>query len=173
MVETLRHPGVYPSHTVADVVVGGEKQARLAFLIDPTGQVSPAKSTVKIGSELWVYEPDYVVWSDTEEYYPFVFESDSDWTVDVCVEAPEGYAPIDGIACVQQLVANEKRAILFHIIEVGSVPGPTKVNMKLKNPHGKVYEIKDDVGIRFAPGLAKEKGVEIDSHGRPKGKRGQ
>ncbi len=85
-----------------------------------------------LGSILRITAPQYVEWSGTEELYPFFFESDSDWTVDVCAEVPEGYE-IVGVEddagnlittsdCVQTLVATEIKVILFRVVDVGSPP---------------------------------------------------
>ena len=56
------------------------------------------------------------------------------------------------------------------MLEVGSVPGPTKVKMKLKDPHGKSSTLDSEVGVRLSQGLAKKKGIEVDKDGRVKSK---
>jgi hypothetical protein len=162
------HIGMLPSHSVGYVDYGTSKKARLAFLQAPDGTKSPGKTSKHTGSELWVYQPDYIIWDGTEEYYPFVFESDSDWTVDVCVTAPEGYEPEDGVDCLQSFVQGEVKSILFHLVEVGSVPGKTKVKMKLKSPEGKVKYQWSEVGIKMSKNLAKKKGIMLDKYGYPK-----
>ncbi|MBW3000101.1 hypothetical protein KY339_05505, partial [Candidatus Woesearchaeota archaeon] len=128
------------------------------------------------GSELWIYEPSYVVWDGTEEFYPFVFETgDNSWTVDVCVDAPSGYEPVDGVECVQTILANEVKSILFQLIEVGSVPGPVGVEMNMVDPHGKAHRYRSEVGMRIdvnsmlADTLA-EQGIALDKNGRLLGK---
>ena len=166
LVESMAYPGKYASHSVDDLYADEIRNARFAFLKTPNGKVSPGKSSKRKGSVLWMHEPEHVVWSGEEEYYPFVFESDSAWAVDVCVEAPEGYVPMDGVNCLQTVVANEAKAILFKIIEVGSVPGKVKVDMKLKGPKGKFYHYRSEVNMRLSKKLAEEKGVKIDNHGR-------
>ena len=171
VVESTRWPGKYPSHVVGALKADETRQARFAFLKDPTGKVNPAKTTFVKGSELWIYEPDYVVWNGTEEYYPFVFETpDQTWTVNVCLAAPAGYQPVDGVTCVQTLIAGESKAILFKLVEVGSVPGKTKVNMDLTTPKGKKLKHSSEVDIRLTDNLAKAKGVAIDKNGRLLGK---
>jgi hypothetical protein len=160
------HIDMLPSHSIGMVEVDQTKKARLAFLQDIVGKKTPGKSTKKTGSELWIFEPSYVVWDDTTEYYPFVFESDSNWEVDVCVEAPEGYEPADGVNCLQSFVAGEVKSLLFTIIEVGSVPGPVKTKMKFKGPNGKTQTHDSKVGMRMTKELAQQKGVKVDNKGR-------
>ncbi|MBW2999272.1 hypothetical protein KY339_01250 [Candidatus Woesearchaeota archaeon] len=170
VVDSLAHPGKHPSHVVGGLADYETRFARFAFLKDPTGKVSPGKSFKQSGSELWIYEPDYVVWSGTEEYYPFVFETgDNSWTVDVCVDAPEGYEPADGIECLQTILANQVKSILFKLVEVGSVPGPVGVDMSMTDPHGKSHEHAGTVDMRVE-GKLREKlegnGMAFDKNGR-------
>ncbi len=166
-----QHPGKYPGHDIGLVDNSSSpKMARLAFLRGPDGKTSPGKSSKKSGSELWIYEPQYVVWEGTEEYYPFVFESGQNWSVDVCLEPPEGYVPSDNEECLQQVIAGQPKAILFKLVEVGSVPDDVKVKMKITNPHGKKSIVHSKVGIRLSQNLAKAKGVAIDKNGVITGK---
>jgi hypothetical protein len=164
------YPNMYPSHPMG-VTANEKTQVNLMYIINPNNDKAPGKSTKKTGSALWIYEPEYVVWDGVEEFYPFIFESDSNWEVNVCVEAPEGYEPVDGVNCVQSLVANEMKTVNFKIIEVGSVPGPLKANFTFKNPHGKIIKEKHEIGMRMTKELAKKKGVEVDNYGRLKAKK--
>jgi hypothetical protein len=171
LVEHQNHIGKYPSHSVGAIADYQTKFARFAFLTAPDGQTSPGKTRVQTGSELWIYEPSYVVWDGTEEYYPFVFESpDMSWTVDVCVDAPEGYEPVDGVECLQTIIAGESKSILFQLVEVGSVPGPMDVEFDMTSPSGKKYHVASQVGMRLSANLAKAKGVAVDKNGRLLGK---
>lgn len=60
------------------------------------------------------------MWNSTEEIYPFLFISDSDWTVDVCLEVPEGYQIVDPGACTQTLISNETKVVEFKVADIGS-----------------------------------------------------
>jgi hypothetical protein len=117
----------------------------------------PGNSKKIKGSLLEVFQPDYVVWSGTEELYPFVFTSDSDWDVDVCLSVPVGYTPVEG--CMQTFVANESKSLLFRVIETGSVPGSTGVNITLKHL-GKTQKLKSMMGSKMTPALEKIKARE-------------
>ena len=132
------------------------------------GSKQGMKTGKQTGSELWVYEPTSILWDGVTEYYPFVFESDSNWTIDVCLDPPEGYEVVDGEFCVHTLVAGETRVINFKLVEVGSVPGDTIVNWTFKNPNGKVSKHKSKIKIRLHHKLAQKKGIRIDHRGRPK-----
>jgi hypothetical protein len=167
LAESMTYAGKYPSHVVGGLQDDQTKFARLAFLNAPDGKTSPGRTKVQTGSELWIYEPAYVVWDGTEEYYPFVFESpDMSWTVDVCIDAPEGYEPVDGVECLQTIIAGESKSILFQLVEVGSVPGPVGVDFDMTSPSGKKYKVASQVGMRLSNHLSKAKGVAIDKNGR-------
>ncbi|MFC1734411.1 hypothetical protein ACFL6I_29255, partial [candidate division KSB1 bacterium] len=135
-------PGLLANNkNVAAVEADTFAKKNYMFINSPGDQKNPGKGSKHSGSELWVFEPAYVVWDGTEEYYPFVFISDSEWEIDVCVEAPEGYVPVDAVNCLQTVVADEAKSILFKLVEqvgddAGKVPGNVKVNMNLKNPKG-------------------------------------
>jgi len=159
--------------TYAKVTLDKDTQVNFRIPFFPDDPRGPKKrvwhNTKYTGSELNVIEPAYVVWDGESELYPFVFESDSEWTVDVCIDPPAGYQVADGQDCVQTIVANEPKVVLFDVVEVGSVPTKTKVKMKLKDPKGKTQQHEGEIGIRLSEKLAKKKGVKIDKHGRPEG----
>ncbi|MFC1810281.1 hypothetical protein ACFLZH_02170 [Patescibacteria group bacterium] len=132
--------------------------------VNPNGVVQGMKGKLKEGSALWVHEPTSVVWVNEVEYYPFFFESDSDWTVDICMEVPEGYEIIEGEGCVQSFVANEEKTVLFKVEEVGSVPGNSKIKWKFRGPDGKLIKEESTVGIRLHPSLYKDKKGELEDY---------
>jgi hypothetical protein len=152
--------------SVASVSQNKFETKKYVFIKNPDSSTVGGNSTKKTGSELWIYEPVSVLWDSTQAYYPFVFESDADWSVDLCVSAPAGYKVADASSCVQSGVANEAKSILFTMVEVGSVPSKTGVNMKLKDPHGVTQTRSSSIDIRLSPGLAKKKGIKIDKFGR-------
>ena len=101
------------------------KTLRFVKLIKKNGDVKyeAGNRLILHGSELNITAADYVVWSGTEELYPFIFSSDTNWTVDVCINVPAGYTiagvmDIDGnilstTECMQTIIENEERVILF------------------------------------------------------------
>lgn len=159
-----------------DVIIGQGSDFR-NFIIQnaPDGDYQGMSGKKKEGSVLWVHEPTEVVWVNETEYYPFFFESDSDWTVDVCMEVPEGYVIVEGEECVQAFVANEEKTVNFTVQEVGSVPGNSKIKYKFRGPDGKLIKEESEVGVRLHPSLYKQKkgegelgDYEIDEKGRLK-----
>jgi hypothetical protein len=122
------------------------------ILKDGSIKLSAGKTSVVTGSMLEIVSPAYMNWESTTEYYPFVFTSDSDWTVDLCLEVPEGYQIVEGEDCVKTLVAGETVAVLFTVQEVGSPKPDTTAKFKLKGPDGKVKSL--DINI---PGEKKSK----------------
>ena len=124
-------------------------------------QFSGGRKTVVSGSYLEIVYPDFAVWDDVAAgyVYPFIFTSDSDWTVDACAEMPKGYE-IVGVydengdlvsekKCIQTFVAGETKVVAFDVVEVGSPEPKLKAKLKVRGPNGKVKELDLDVpGIR-------------------------
>jgi hypothetical protein len=103
------------------------------------------KKVVVTGSLLEVITPESAIWEGTQSVYPFIFTSDSDWTVDVCANVPEGYNIvgvydengdlIPSADCIQTFVTNESKTIAFEVQEIGS-PEP-RLDATLDIEHGK------------------------------------
>ncbi|MBI2551132.1 thrombospondin type 3 repeat-containing protein [Candidatus Uhrbacteria bacterium] len=84
------------------------------------------------GSYLNITFADVLLWDNTESqnFYPFIFSSDSNWSVNVCAQVPEGYKLLGVIneagemvatdSCVQEVVANEEKVALFQVADIGS-----------------------------------------------------
>ena len=127
---------------------------------DLTVQLGKGSKRVVTGSYLEIVHPEDTVWeSSTSGYvYPFIFTSDSTWSVDVCAQVPVGYA-IVGVYdaagnlvsttdCVQTLVAGETKVAAFDVVEVGS-PKPTLDAILTVRHEGKVTEVEIEVpGVR-------------------------
>jgi hypothetical protein len=111
---------------------------------------------VVTGSLLEMIVPDSAVWDGSRTLYPFIFTSDSDWTVDVCANVPTGYrivgvydpggTLIPNAECHQVLVANQAKSVAFEVEDVGS-PEPTlKLDLTVKNnKSNKVTKLKVEV----------------------------
>ena len=93
-----------------------------------------AESTVVMGSRLDILHPDYIVWENDTQLYPFTLTSDSDWTTDICLSVPAGYK-VTGVLdadgnivaasnCTQTFISGESKTYLFSVADIGS-PEPT------------------------------------------------
>ena len=105
------------------------------------------------GSILEVTYPEEALWEEgiNEYVYPYIFESDSDWNIDVCSYTPEGYS-IAGVydqlgnllstsECIQTIVAGEEKVIAFEI-EKTSSPKEFDVTTIIKAKHkGKIKKL--------------------------------
>jgi len=138
------------------------KEFHIVKVIKKDGSIEfrGGRKTVVAGSYLEIISTDYTIWDSTTELYPFIFTTDSDWTVDVCMQVPEGYK-VTGVLdelgsiisineCEQVLVAGERKVVLFEVTDLAS-PKPdfnaaftlehkgkiTKVDVKLKGARGK------------------------------------
>ena len=122
--------------------------------------------TVVSGSELIIIDPLYVLWDGDTEIYPFLFISDSDWTIDVCLRVPQGYTILEG-DCNQAFVSGETKDILFTVQRTGSPPPNFGVKFKARDPKGKLHVIDHDI-----PGLdiaAEKAPVELPERAQPRG----
>jgi hypothetical protein len=102
---------------------------------------------VVTGSILEMIVPESAIWDGTQTIYPFIFTSDSSWTVDVCAQVPAGYRvvgvydekanliPTSG--CVQTLVANQEKVVAFEVIETGSPEPSLAATLTVRGPNGK------------------------------------
>jgi hypothetical protein len=126
----------------------------LILMTDTRGKKKPAKTYKVKGSELLIVEPDYVEWSSTEELYPFAFESDGDWGVEVAIQPPEGF--VSDFASLSEVVSSDSKSIQFTVTDVGSEWVPTEVTHKIKHNNRK-KEIKSKIGVMLTPKWAEIK----------------
>jgi hypothetical protein len=104
---------------------------------------------VVTGSVLEMIIPESAIWEGTQSVYPFIFTSDSAWTVDVCASVLNGYSIVGvydengnlmaSTECVQTIVANETKIVAFEVNEVGSPEPSLNATLTLKSPKGKIY----------------------------------
>jgi hypothetical protein len=148
------------------------KHLRILKQIRKSGDVKfvAGLRTIVTGSELDVYHPEYTIWEGQQELYPFVYTSDQDWEVDVCMHVPEGYRlvgvlddnedVVSATNCVHAFVAGESKVFLFEVEDLQS-PEPD-VSFSLTTKHnGKVKKLKRNIG-----GIRKrnERSLEKDAH---------
>lgn len=152
---------LYPGKNVGDLAEGDSHTAKLKVIVKANGKSVPGKATKKNGSVLWIIEPAYVEWDSTEELYPFIFESEGDWTVTTTVAPPEGF--VADHPSLTEEVNTELKAVQFTITDVGSEWVDTDVTHELTHTdhQGKVKKekVKTKVGVKLSKALAKAKGL--------------
>lgn len=111
---------------------------------DGTIDFKAGSKTVVTGSVLEVIHPQYVIWENNINLYPFIFISDSDWEVDVCVYVPEGYVIVEG-DCVQMFLTNETRDVIFTVVETSSPEPDVTVSLTTKHK-GKMKKTGLNIG---------------------------
>jgi hypothetical protein len=142
------------------------KAARIKVLETASGKLHGGKVTRLTGSELLIIEPEYVVWDETEQLYPFVFEAVGDWDVTATVAPPEGF-----LADHEELSAEVDSAIeavQFTVTEVGSDLVPTQTSFDVLH-RGRRTLVHSDVGIRLTPVYAASRGFDVDALRQTKG----
>ncbi len=136
---------------------GQVKTKHLQQIVKANGKKVPGKTTRLTGSELLIIEPEFVVWDDVDQLYPFVFESVGDWGVTASVSPPEGF--ISDYEALSAVVDNELEAVQFTITEVGSDLEPTGTTFDVTHK-GRNIKVKSSVGIYLTPGYARSRGFD-------------
>ena len=147
---------IYIGRIVNDLQSGQTVRRYLWVIETATGKVFPTNCFWLMGSELMIIQPEYVEWDGKEELYPFVFESEGDWTVTTSVDPPKGF--VADRESLTEDVKTELKAVQFTITDVGSKWKPTKVKYKIKHK-GKTEKIESKIDVKLSKKLAKEKGV--------------
>jgi hypothetical protein len=169
--------------SASDLVCGEVKQKHLQQIVKANGNKVAGKTTRLTGSELLIIEPEFIVWDDTEQLYPFVFETIGDWSVTTSVTPPEGF--VANYDSLSTQVDNELGAVQFTITEVGSDLVPTGTTFHVQH-NGQSHTVHGQVGIMLTPEYAQSRGFNVavlrarglikerpgnqgqgDEHGRP------
>ncbi|MCH8854125.1 MAG: hypothetical protein IID41_15960 [Planctomycetes bacterium] len=125
---------------------------------DGTHKKKPGKTTRLTGSELLIIEPEYILWDDTEQLYPFIFEAVGDWGVTTTVVPPEGF--VSDYDALSADVDNEIQVVQFTITEVGSELVPTETTFDVTH-NGRRRIVRSEVGIMLTPEYARSRGFNV------------
>ncbi len=99
-----------------------------------------------------------MVWDDTEQAYPFIFETVGDWSVTTSVAPPEGF--VSDYDSLSADVDNEIQAVQFVITEVGSDLVPTGTTFEVSH-NGQSHIVHGHVGIMLTPAYAQSRGFNV------------
>jgi hypothetical protein len=127
---------------------GSITEVKLGVMIYPSRYVAktrvlPLMGTTVYGSNLDIYEPEYIIWEtgQTQEDFPFIEESAESWQVQMSLYPPEGYVPDETTKVT--MVEGTTETTVFQVTEVGSVMDATRVNYDVKEvKDGKVIQQK-------------------------------
>ena len=120
-------------------------------------RVLPLMGTIVYGSELVLYEPEYIVWEEgqLQEDFPFISVSEDTWDIATSLYPPEGYEPDETTKAT--FVDDGTETTVFEVTEVGSTMDYTRIEHDIKEIRdGKVVQrvhLKHVIGTK--------------SHGRP------
>ncbi|MHC4444012.1 MAG: hypothetical protein ACYTBZ_17105 [Planctomycetota bacterium] len=144
--------------SASDLVCGEVKKKHLQQIERANGSKKPGKTTRLTGSELLIIEPEYILWDDTQQLYPFIFETVGEWGVTTSVAPPEGFMADN--ESLSAFVDNEIESVQFTITEVGSDLVPTETTFEISHK-GKKKKIKSKVGILLTPDYAGSRGFDV------------
>lgn len=118
------------------------------------GKTVPSSWKKRSGSVLLIVQPDYIEWDGETADYPFVFDTEGDWTVTTSVAPPEGFVADENALTAD--VNSEIEAVQFTITDVGSDWVSTGVEYEVKHKDKK-EKIKSKIGVKLSKKLAKQK----------------
>jgi hypothetical protein len=147
---------IYPGVSVGAIDAGSIVNKYLQAILTANGNILPATYQRFTGSELLLIEPEYVEWSESQELYPFVFESSGDWSVTTSVAPPEGFVADQESLSTE--VNSTSTALQFTVADIGSKWVSTKAKHKIKHK-GKTLNVESKIGLKLAPGLQKKLGL--------------
>jgi hypothetical protein len=135
-VKTADDPdALYSGVRIASIRAGNQKVVALRRLRLFSGKIVPATALEETGTYLAIVEPEYMDWDSDQEQYPFVMESDGDWSVATTVEPPEGF--VSDYSSLSTEVEDTTTAIQFTLTDVGSKWTSTSVKHVIRHK-GKV-----------------------------------
>lgn len=143
--------------TSGTVHCGEHERVHVKQVVCASGRRYPCRTTRFLGSELLVAEPEFVVWDEPVQEYPFVLETVGDWGVTTTITPPEGF-----VADYPQLsaqVTDELEAVQFTVTEVGSDLVPTKTSFRIQHK-GQVRTYRGQTGIKLTPDYARSRGFD-------------
>ena len=124
------------------------KHLHITKMIRRNGEVNymGGLQTIISGSQLDIYHPEYTIWENEEELYPFLYTSAEEWDVDACAHVPDGYSlvgilneneeVISTSECVHAFVAGETKIFLFKVADIGSPEPELSVNITAQHKGG-------------------------------------
>jgi hypothetical protein len=149
---------MYAADNVFGLKVGETKKAFLPFIVIATGKGLSCKYSQQTGSDLLIIEPEHVEWDGAQEQYPFVFQSEGDWTVETSVTPPEGF--VTDYSSLSADVNTSLKSVQFTLTDVGSKWRDTQVKHRIKHK-GKWKTLKTKIGVKLSERLAKKKGLTV------------
>jgi hypothetical protein len=134
-VKTADDPdALYSGVRIASIKAGNQKFVALRRLRLFNGKIVPATALEETGTYLAIVEPEYMDWDSDQEQYPFVMESDGDWSVATTIDPPEGF--LSDYPSLSTEVDDTTTAIQFTLTDVGSKWTSTSVKHEIRHKGG-------------------------------------
>jgi hypothetical protein len=153
-----KYDEMYAADNVLGLKAGETKKAFLPFIVIATGKGLSCKYSQQTGSDLLIIEPEHVEWDGAQEQYPFVFQSEGDWTVETSVAPPEGF--VTDYSSLSADVNTSLKSVQFTLTDKGSKWTDTQVKHRIKHK-GKWKTISTKIGVKLSEKLAKKKGLTV------------
>lgn len=148
----------YLSKRVGDLECGETQRRRLRLVETARGKKLPCKLQRLTGSELLIIEPEYMIWDESEQLYPFVFESVGEWGVVAEVTPPDGF--VSDYPELSTEVNNDDASVQFTITELGSDLVPTATRFRVQH-NGRAIDVRGRVDITLTEDYALLRGFDL------------
>ena len=148
---------LFPGSPTGALASGGSVQKFLQIIVKSNGKKTPATVTVQTGSLLIITEPAYVEWDSAQELYPFIYETQGQWTVTTTITPPDGFVADKNT--ITAVVQDAVKAVQFTLTDLGSAWVPTKVTHKVIHKGKPDVLINDSIGMQLSQRLAQAKGL--------------
>ena len=152
---------------VGSLGCGDTQVARIKQIIRADGRRMAAKVTVLAGalagSELEIIEPEFMVWDEDEQQYPFVYDAglgSGTWDVDVSTTPPTGFVA-DYAMLNNTVLDGTLEAAQFVITEFGNELSPTATTF-IVTYEGQQQTVYSEVEIRLTEEYAESFGFDVE-----------
>ena len=153
-------PDTYLGNLTFNVHCGETRIERLYLVKVANGKHMGCNWHYFFGSELIVVEPQDMLWDGTEQLYPFVFDTEGDWDVDVSITPPDGF--LSDYDHLDDTVVSELKALQFTVTEIGSDLIPTASHFKI-NHQGRSHIFDSAIDIMLTPDYARSRGFNVEA----------
>ncbi len=157
IISHLAAQDTYLGEWVNNLACGETITKRLQLMV-ANGTPRPGKTTRLTGSELLIIEPEYVIWDDSTQVYPFVLESVGSWGVTASVAPPDGF--VADYSSLEAQVESEIEAVQFTITEEGSDLVPTRTTFQVTHANRR-HTLRSEVAIGLTPEYARARGFDV------------
>jgi len=146
--------------SASDLLCGELEQKHLQQIVRDNGRSSSGATTYVQGQSLLIIRPDFVVWDQDLQPYPFLFEGDDEWDVSVSMAPPAGFRADQDM--LDARLVDGDGAVQFTIRDEGGPVGPTTVTIEASKG-GRVETVESRIDVYLTEAYARSQGRDVDT----------